>query len=105
MIALLFGLLAGPMQTGGAMPGSLPGYRVSIVIPSGRCRVLLNGRPVAMTRLPDEAKAWAKTQPEIHVLPSPKAGYRCVDRVLRVLRDASVTKLGFIGNEEAPPRR
>jgi biopolymer transport protein ExbD len=97
MIVLLFGLLAAPMQT----TDVLRGETVSITIPRGRCRFVLNGRPIGLARLRKEAAAWQKTQPEVHFLPSPEAEYRCVDRVLRVLREASVTKLGFIGNEQA----
>ena len=93
MNALLFGLLMGPMQT----------TMVTVTVPSGRCRVVLNGRRVSFARFAGEAKRWTKTQPEIHFTPSPEADYSCVDRALRVLRDASVTKLGFIGNEAEDP--
>lgn len=99
MIALLFGLLAGPMQT--ADVPRRPDM-VSIIVPPGRCRIVLNGRPIALARLRKEATTWAKAPPEIHFQPSPEAGYHCVDRVLRVLRDTSLTKLGFVGNEQAP---
>lgn len=74
--------------------------RMTITVPPGRCRFVLNGRPIALTRLRKEAKGWAETQPEVNFEPSPEAEYRCVDRVLRVLREASVTKLGFVGNEQ-----
>lgn len=76
--------------------------RMTITVPPGRCRFVLNGRSIGLARLRKEAAAWQKTQPEVHFLPSPKAEYRCVDRMLRVLREASVTKLGFVGNEEVP---
>lgn len=79
----------------------LPGDLVSITVPPGRCRIALNGRPIALARLRKEAKVWVETQPEVRFQPSPQAEYRCVDRVLRVLRDARVSKVALLVNEEA----
>jgi hypothetical protein len=93
------------LQSGGVsdVASDWPGTaQVSITIPAGRCRIAVDGRPVTLARLRKEVAKWKETQPEVHFLPSPEAGYRCVDRVLRVLRDASLTKLGFVGNEGAP---
>lgn len=92
MIALLFGLLASPMQTA----------QVSVTVPPGQCQIVLNGERVSLARFRAEAKVWTKTQPQIRFEPSPEADYACVDRALRVLRDTRVTKLGFLGNEEDP---
>ncbi|MCX8475250.1 MAG: hypothetical protein MT490_05570 [Sphingomonas sp.] len=92
------------LQRGGVseVASDWPGTtQVSITIPAGRCRIAVNGHPTTLARLRKEAAKWKETQPEVHFLPSPEAEYRCVDRVLQVLRDASLTKLGFIGNEEA----
>lgn len=98
MIAMLFGLLAGPMQIADAprRPDA-----VSITVPPGRCRIALNGRPIALARLRKETKVWAETQPEVHFQPSPQAEYRCVDRVLRALHDAGMTKVGLLVDEQA----
>lgn len=93
------------LQTGGVSEVASDWHgmaQVSITIPAGRCRIAVNGRPVTLARLRKKTAKWKETQPEVHFLPSPEAEYRCVDRVLRVLRDASLAKLGFIGNEEVP---
>lgn len=93
------------LQSGGVsdVASDWPGTgQVSITIPAGRCRIAVDGRAVTLARLRKEAARWKETQPEVHFLPSPEAEYRCVDRVLRVLRGASLAKLGFIGNEESP---
>jgi len=37
--------------------------------------------------------------PELHLEPDPQARYEVVDEVLAVTKRASVTKMGFVGNE------
>ena len=39
-------------------------------------------------------------EPELHFQPDPNAKYDVVDRVLAVIKRSSVSKLGFIGNEQ-----
>ena len=39
-------------------------------------------------------------EPELHFQPDPTARYEVVDRILAVVKDSKVTKLGFIGNEQ-----
>ena len=39
-------------------------------------------------------------EPELHFQPDPNAKYDVVDRTLAVIKRSSVTKLGFIGNEQ-----
>lgn len=90
MIALLFGLLASPMQTADVM----------VTVPPGPCRIMVDGEAVSVAQFRKAAKGWAKTQPGIHFVPSPDAEYRCVDRALRLLRKARAVKSGFIGNGE-----
>ncbi|MCY7340154.1 MAG: biopolymer transporter ExbD [Sphingomonas bacterium] len=37
--------------------------------------------------------------PELHLQPEPEARYELVDEVLAVTKQANVTKMGFVGNE------
>ena len=39
-------------------------------------------------------------EPELHFQPDPNAKYDVVDRTLAVIKRSSVSKLGFIGNEQ-----
>ncbi len=39
-------------------------------------------------------------EPELHFQPDPTARYEVVDRVLAVIKQSKVGKLGFIGNEQ-----
>ena len=73
---------------------------VTLIVPSGACRVVVDGRGMSIRQFRSVAKQWRSTQPEIHLQPDPKARYRCVDRVLQGIKDADLTKLGFVGNEQ-----
>jgi biopolymer transport protein ExbD len=79
-----------------------PPARVDLFVPGGRCRVRLDGDWVTFDLLRQRAAAWKQVQPEIHFKPSRAAEYQCVDRVLSILREFSVVKLGFVMNMRAP---
>ncbi|MBO9713125.1 hypothetical protein [Sphingomonas sp.] len=81
-----------------AEPGP-PGI-VHLNIPSGRCAVEVNGKRTDLDEFAATAKTWSGTQPEIHLQASPEASFRCVDRVLNVLRESHLQRLGFVGNEQ-----
>jgi hypothetical protein len=72
---------------------------VRIVVPPGRCRMSVDGRPMTFAHFRIRARRWAVTQPDVHFEPSPRASYRCVYHVLGEIRRANLTRLGFIGNE------
>jgi len=80
-----------------------PVKQVELSIPRGKCRVLLDGEPGTLATLRRRAAIWKRTQPEVHFQVDPDASYQCVDRVLTILKQANVTRLGFIGNAEAVP--
>ena len=61
-----------------------------------------NGAPVdevTLRQYLDETAA-LKPEPELHFQPDPQAKYEVVDRTLAVVKRSSITKLGFIGNEQ-----
>ena len=72
---------------------------VRVGIPAGRCRVTVNGWVVSLDRFRALSRTWTATQPEIHFYPDPQARYECVDRVLTIIKESGLTKLGFVGNE------
>lgn len=64
--------------------------------------VAFNGQPVddaTLKQLLVQTTTLA-TEPELHFQPDPTARYEVVDRILAVVKDSKVTKLGFIGNEQ-----
>jgi biopolymer transport protein ExbD len=64
-------------------------------------QVLWNGTPVDMTLLRQylEQSQTLNPIPELHIRPASDARYEVVDEVLAVTKRASVTKMGFVGNE------
>ena len=65
------------------------------------CRITLDQRPVDLAQLHQELirSHRDRPEPELHFQPGPDAPYDCVDRVLTVIKESGVAKLGFIGNE------
>jgi peptidyl-dipeptidase Dcp len=66
-------------------------------------KLLWNGSPIALEKL---AALLAQTkalvpEPELQFEPDLQAKYDFVDKVLGVIKDSKVTKLGFVGNESA----
>ena len=61
-----------------------------------------NGTPVTDVTLRQylDQSAAMSPEPELHFQPDPQARYEVVDRVLAVVKRSSITKLGFIGNEQ-----
>ena len=61
-----------------------------------------NGAPVDEVTLRQylDQTAAMNPEPELHFQPDPNARYEVVDRVLAVIKRSSVSKLGFIGNEQ-----
>ncbi|MBA4049036.1 MAG: biopolymer transporter ExbD [Sphingomonas sp.] len=64
--------------------------------------VAFNGQPVDDTTLKQllVQTTTLDPEPELHFQPDPTARYEVVDRILAVVKDSKVTKLGFIGNEQ-----
>ena len=61
-----------------------------------------NGSPVddvTLRQYLDQSAAMAP-EPELHFQPDPQARYEVVDRTLATVKRSSITKLGFIGNEQ-----
>jgi biopolymer transport protein ExbD len=63
--------------------------------------VTWNGAPVDDQTLEAYLNASVQKQPEpeLHFRPDANARYDVVDRVMTVIKNAHVTKLGFVGNE------
>ena len=61
-----------------------------------------NGAPVDEVTLRQylDTTAGMNPEPELHFQPDPAAKYEVVDRTLAVIKRSSVSKLGFIGNEQ-----
>ena len=61
-----------------------------------------NGAPVDEVTLRQylDTAAGLNPEPELHFQPDPQAKYEAVDRTLAVIKRSSITKLGFIGNEQ-----
>jgi biopolymer transport protein ExbD len=74
----------------------------NLIVINSRSEVMWNGHSVTL----DQLKAnLARTrefpvEPELQFEPDMQASYEVSAQVLNVLRDANVTKLGFVGNEK-----
>ncbi|WP_404336603.1 hypothetical protein AB2M62_19765 [Sphingomonas sp. MMS12-HWE2-04] len=75
---------------------------IELFVPAGRCRILADGVPQSIGAFRRLTERWRDTQPEIHFKPDLKARYSCVKRVLKILKSAHLSKLGFVGYESAP---
>ncbi|MBA4772956.1 MAG: biopolymer transporter ExbD [Sphingomonas sp.] len=64
--------------------------------------VAFNGQPVDDATLKQllVQTTTLDPEPELHFQPDPTARYEVVDRILAVVKESKVTKLGFIGNEQ-----
>ncbi len=64
--------------------------------------VAWNGSPVDEVTLRQylDQTAGMTPEPELHFQPDPQARYEVVDRTLAVIKRSSISKLGFIGNEQ-----
>ena len=63
--------------------------------------ILWNGTPVNQVQLRQFLDVTQQMDPipELHLQPEPEARYALVDEVLAVTKEANVTKMGFVGNE------
>jgi biopolymer transport protein ExbD len=61
-----------------------------------------NGAPVDDQTLSQylQASVQKQPEPELHFRPDANARYDVVDRVMTIIKNAHVTKLGFVGNEQ-----
>jgi biopolymer transport protein ExbD len=81
-------------------PPVLPDKNTLSIDPAGI--VAWNGTPVSdvvLRQYLDQTAAMTP-EPELHFQPDANARYEVVDRVLAVVKRSSITKLGFIGNEQ-----
>lgn len=64
--------------------------------------VAFNGQPVDDATLKQllVQTTTLDPEPELHFQPDPTVRYEVVDRILAVVKESKVTKLGFIGNEQ-----
>ena len=64
--------------------------------------LLWNGSPVNKQQLRQylDVSQQMNPLPELHLQPEPNARYNDVDEVLAVTKQANVTKMGFVGNEQ-----
>ena len=90
-----------PQNTGQNTPPPVDPQKNKITIdPQGN--IFWNGAqvdPVTLRQYLD-ASVQISPEPELHFQPDPQARYEVVDNVLATIKRSSVTKLGFVGNEQ-----
>lgn len=91
-------VLTGCGQGGGA------GDEGSVTITTdAACAIRVNGDAVTLDVLQEQAGGWhGDVAPQVHFKPSPDTPDACVDGVLKVLKDAGVAKMGYVGNAVPP---
>lgn len=89
-----------PVNTDQAPPPVNPTKNEIGISPAGV--VTWNGAPVDDQTLATylAASVQKDPEPELHFRPDPNARYDVVDRIMTVIKNAHVTKLGFVGNEQ-----
>ena len=90
-----------PQNTGQPNPPPIEPQKNKITIePDGR--VYWNGSEIDLVTLRQylDQSVQISPEPELHFQPNPDARYERVDEVLAVIKRSSVTKLGFVGNEQ-----
>jgi hypothetical protein len=76
------------------------GRSVDLFVPASKgCTPMVNGEAMTLDALRPLAARWGRDRAEVHFQPDPKAGYECVDAVLKILKETSGIEIGFIGNE------
>ena len=63
--------------------------------------ILWDGKPIELTLLRAQLRYSQQMRPlpELHLRPDPDARYETVDRVLGLIKQERVQKVGFVGNE------
>ncbi|QDX26598.1 biopolymer transporter ExbD [Sphingomonas suaedae] len=90
-----------PQNIGQPNPPPIEPQKNKITIePDGR--VYWNGSEIDLVTLRQylDQSVQISPEPELHFQPNPDARYERVDEVLAVIKRSSVTKLGFVGNEQ-----
>ena len=89
-----------PQNTNAPPPPILPTKNQVGIDPAGT--ITWNGAPINLTVLRQYLDQTQQMDPipELHLEPDPQARYEVVDEVLAVTKRASVSKMGFVGNEK-----
>lgn len=90
-----------PQNTGQNTPPPVEPQKNKITImPDGQ--VAWNGSVIDLVTLRQylDQSVQIRPEPELHFQPDPQARYERVDEVLAVIKRSSVSKLGFVGNEQ-----
>lgn len=94
------GIVAMLVLTGCGQGGSATDDGSVTVSTDRACTIRVNGDVVTLDVLQEQAGGWhGDVAPQVHFRPSPDTPYICAEQVLKVLKDAGVTKMGFVGNE------
>jgi biopolymer transport protein ExbD len=90
-----------PQNQQNQVPPPIDPIKNKVVITTGGA-VLWNGAPVNLTQLRQYLDVTQQMDPipELHLQPEPDARYDLVDQVLAVTKQAKVSKMGFVGNEQ-----
>ncbi|WP_294122727.1 biopolymer transporter ExbD [Sphingomonas sp.] len=90
-----------PQNQQNQTPPPIDPVKNKVVITQGGA-VLWNGAPVSLTQLRQFLDVTQQMDPipELHLQPEPDARYELVDEVMAVTKQAKVTKMGFVGNEQ-----
>lgn len=111
LVLLIMFIITIPIQTHAVkldLPQSLPNQEPPPIDPiknkvniDPAGQVYWNGSPVSLPTLKSYMKQTVDMdpQPELHLQPDANARYVIVDQVLAAAKQANVTKMGFVGNE------
>ena len=89
-----------PQNNPNDAPPPIDPVKNKVVITAGG-QILWNGAAVNPQQLRQylDVTQQMNPVPELHLQPEPDARYELVDQVLAVTKQANVTKMGFVGNE------
>jgi biopolymer transport protein ExbD len=81
---------------------SEPPPRRVVVEVDRRCRLKLDGRRITLDVLRARSSAWGAEGADVHFRASSSATYQCVAPIEKIIADAGVGKIAFIGGSGAP---
>ena len=92
-------LLAMLMLAGCGLGGPAADNGLVTVSTDRTCTIRVNGDVVTLDVLREQAGGWhGDVAPQVHFISAPDTPYICAEQVLKVLKDAGVSKMGFVGN-------
>lgn len=106
MIAAITLVLTGIAQANAVpTPNEAIAPMIRVGVPTGRCRVTIDGKAHTLTSFANVVETWRGSSRHLALAVDPAASYRCVNRMLAILKTAESLQLGFIGNEYVEPEK